>query len=65
MMQPFVKLITLLVALLGLATALVGVVGFVVFLSFSGVQLPPLSSSPVSVAQAAAEIPAVKALMEP
>lgn len=65
MMQPFVKLITLLVALLGLATALVGVVGFVVFLSFSGVQLPPLSSSPVSVAQAVAEIPAVKALMEP
>ena len=42
MIQPFLKLVSLLVALLGLAIALVTVVGGVLFLSFSGVKLPSL-----------------------
>lgn len=65
MMQPFVKLITLLVALLGLAVALVGVVGLVVFLSFTGVQLPSLVDDEKPIAQVVTEIPVVKALMDP
>jgi thiosulfate dehydrogenase len=65
MMQHFVKLIALLVALLGLATALVGVVGFVVFLSYSGVQLPTLSDDEESIPRVVAEIPVVKALVDP
>ena len=65
MMQPFIKLITLLVALLGLAVALVGVVGFVVFLSYSGVQLASLGDEDKPMAQVVAEIPVVKALMDP
>lgn len=65
MMQPFVKLITLLVALLGLITALVGVIGFVIFLSYSGVQLPPLAGDEESVSQAIVEVPVVKALADP
>ena len=64
MMQPFVKLITLLVALLGLAVALVGVVGFVLFLSYSGVQLPSLSEKDQPIAEVVAEIPVVKALAD-
>lgn len=65
MMQPFVKLITLLVALLGLATVLVGVVGFVVFLSYSGIQLPSLSEDNKTIPQAIADLPVVKALADP
>lgn len=65
MMQPFVKLITLLVALLGLAVALVGVVGFVLFLSYSGVKLPSLSEKDQPIAEVIAEIPVVKALADP
>lgn len=65
MMQPFVKLITLLVALLGLAVALVGVVGLVVFLSFTGVQLPSFVDEEKPIAQVVTEIPVVKALMDP
>ncbi|WP_111672286.1 c-type cytochrome [Algoriphagus litoralis] len=65
MMQPFVKLITLLVALLGLATALVGVVGFVLFLSYSGISLPTLNEQENVLPQALADLPAVKALMDP
>lgn len=64
-MQSFVKLITLVVALLGLATALVGVVGLLVFLSFSGVQLPSLAKEEVSAPLPVAEIPKVKALADP
>lgn len=64
MMQPFVKLITLLVALLGLAVALVGVVGFVLFLSYSGVKLPSLSEKDQPIAEVVAEIPVVKALAD-
>lgn len=64
MMQPFVRLITLLMALLGLAVALVGVVGFVLFLSYSGVQLPSLSEKEQPIAKVVAEIPVVKALAD-
>ncbi|MDO8966754.1 MAG: c-type cytochrome [Algoriphagus sp.] len=65
MLQPFVKLITLVVALLGLATALVGVIGFVVFISYSGIQLPSLTDEEKSIPQTIAEIPVVKALADP
>lgn len=65
MIQSFVKLITLVVALLGLATALVGVVGLVVFLSFSGVQLPSLAEEEVLAQLPITEIPKVKALADP
>ena len=62
MMQPFIKLITLLVALLGLSAALFAGVGFVLFLSFSGVQLPSFADAkPIE----AVEIPVVKALVDP
>ena len=65
MMQPFIKLITLLVALLGLSVALVAGVGLVLFLSFSGVQLPSLSDSKSKNPVEAIEVPVVKALMDP
>lgn len=65
MNQPFVKLITLLVALLGLATALVGVVGFVVFLSYSGIQLPSLSDTEINQAKTVEELPIAKAIADP
>ncbi len=65
MIQPFVKLITLLIALLGLATVLVGVVGFVVFLSYSGVELPRLVEEEKNIPQAIAELPQIKALADP
>ncbi len=65
MMQPFIKLITLLVALLGLATALVGVIGFIVFLSYSGIQLPSLAGEDNAVPQPVAEVPIPKALADP
>ena len=55
-MQSFVKVISLLVALLGLAMSLVVVVGLLLFLSFSGVSLPSLSQeeeeSPIAVVEA-------------
>jgi len=66
MMQPFVKLITLLVTLLGLTVTLVVGIGLVLFLSFSGVQLPSLSESePDELLAAAVETPVVQALMDP
>lgn len=65
MMQPFVKLITLMVALLGLSVALIGVIGLVLFLSYSGVQLPSLSEEEVTAPQAVAAVPVVKALADP
>jgi thiosulfate dehydrogenase len=65
MMQHFVKLIALLVALLGLATALVGIVDLVVFLSYSGIQLPSLADEKKAIPQAIAELPVVKALVDP
>ena len=65
MMQPFFKLITLLVALLGLAVVLVGIVGGILILSNSGIQLPNLTQTEVQVPQAVSEIPVVKALVDP
>jgi thiosulfate dehydrogenase len=65
MMQPFVKLITLLVALLGVTLSLVVGIGLVLFLSFSGVQLPSLSDSTSKNPVEAVEIPVVKALVDP
>lgn len=66
MMQTFVKLITLLVMLLGLAVALVGVVGFVLFLSYTGQELPRFAASQPEVQiQPVASIPEVKPLMDP
>ena len=65
MRQPFIKLISLVVALLGLSMALVFGLGFVLFLSFSGVQLPSLAEGPQDVPVEAVEIPLVKALVDP
>ena len=65
MRQPFIKLISLVVALLGLSMALVLALGFVLFLSFSGVQLPSLAEGPQDVPVEAVETPVVKALVDP
>lgn len=65
MMHPFVKLITLLVALLSLATALAGVIGFVVFLSYTGIDLPSLSNEDKAISQTVVDMPVVKALADP
>ena len=65
MRQPFIKLISLVVALLGLSTALVLGLGFVLFLSFSGVQLPNLAEGPQDIPVEAVETPVVKALVDP
>jgi thiosulfate dehydrogenase len=47
MMQPFGKLMTLLVVLLGLAVTMIGVIGFIIFLSFSGIQVPSFGEKDV------------------
>lgn len=65
MIRPLVKLITLLVALLGLVTAMVGVIGFVIFLSFTGVQLPSLVDEEFSVSAPVAATPVAKSLDDP
>jgi thiosulfate dehydrogenase len=65
MRQPFIKLISLLVALLGLSTALVVGMAFVLYLSFSGVQLPSLADGAQDKSVEAVEIPVVKALVDP
>ena len=65
MRQPFIKLISLVVALLGLSMALVLALGFVLFLSFSGVQLPSLAEGPQDIPVEAVETPVVKALVDP
>lgn len=65
MRQPFIKLISLVVALLGLSMALVLALGFVLFLSFSGVQLPSLAEGPQDVPVEAVETPVVEALVDP
>ncbi len=64
MMQPFLKVITLLVALLGLSVALIGLIGFVLFLSYSGVALPRLVADEKPTIEVVEEIPAVKALAD-
>lgn len=65
MMQPFVKLISLLIALLGLAISLVAVVGLLLFLSFSGVDLSRNFSDEQEAIEEKVEIPEVKALADP
>lgn len=65
MMQSFVKVISLLVALLGLAMSLVVVVGLLLFLSFSGVSLPSLSQEEEESPIAVVEAPEVAALADP
>lgn len=65
MMRPLIKLITLLVALLGLVTAMVGVIGFVIFLSYSGVQLPTFTDARDSSPAPVAAIPVIKTLADP
>jgi len=65
MRQPFIKLISLVVALLGLSTALVLGLSFMLFLSFSGVQLPSLAEGPQDIPVEAVETPVVKALVDP
>lgn len=65
MMQSFVKVISLLVALLGLAMSLVVVVGLLLFLSFSGVSLPSLSQEEEESPVAVVESPEVAALADP
>ncbi len=64
-MQSFVKVISLLVALLGLAMSLVVVVGLLLFLSFSGVSLPSLSQEEEESPVAVVESPEVAALADP
>ena len=64
-MQSFVKVISLLVALLGLAMSLVVVVGLLLFLSFSGVSLPSLSQEEEESPVAVVEAPEVAALADP
>jgi thiosulfate dehydrogenase len=61
--KPFLQLITLVLSLLMLATLLVGVIGVVIYLSFSGINFPSLNDEPV-VAQVI-EKPISKALMDP
>ncbi|WP_297337796.1 c-type cytochrome [Algoriphagus sp.] len=64
--KPFIQLISLMLGLLALATTLVGVVGWVVYLSYSGVNLPELSpSEPEEELRGAVEFPQTKALMDP
>ena len=66
MMQPFLKLVSLLVALLGLAIALVTVVGGVLFLSFSGVQLSSLFQTEAELpTEVEAPLPVITALLDP
>lgn len=61
--KPFLQLITLVLSLLVLASLLVGVIGFVIYLSYSGVNLPAFKEEPV-VAQVE-NTPVSKALMDP
>jgi thiosulfate dehydrogenase len=63
--KPILKIISLLVGLLVLATTLVGVIAVIVFLSYSGIQLPSLADEEEVAVQAIAEIPEVKALIDP
>jgi thiosulfate dehydrogenase len=65
MIQSFAKLITLVLALLSLAVSLVAMVGLLLFLSVSGVQLPSLFNGAQEAPAAEVEIPVVKALADP
>ncbi|WP_296702538.1 c-type cytochrome [Algoriphagus sp.] len=61
--KPFLQLITLVLSLLTLASLLVGIIGVVIYLSFSGVNLPSLKEEAV-VAQMI-EKPVSRSLMDP
>ncbi len=61
--KPFLQLMTLVLSLLMLASLLVGIIGFVIYLSFSGVNFPS-SKEETAVAQVL-EMPVSKALMDP
>jgi len=61
--KPFLQLITLVLSLLMLASLLVGIIGVVIYLSFSGENLPSLKEETV-VAQVLEE-PVSRALMDP
>jgi thiosulfate dehydrogenase len=62
--KPFLKIITLLVGLLVLATSLVGVIGLTVYLAYSGVELPSLAEREEQI-QTVVEVPIIKALVDP
>ena len=62
--KPFLQLITLSMSLLALASVLVGVIALVLFLSYSGVNLPSWEDEPV-LAQVEEVKPVSKALMDP
>lgn len=61
--KPFLSLITLMVGLLALAAVLVGVIGFVVYLSYTGIS--PAAPSGISVEVEPVSVPIVTALMDP
>ncbi|MDF2157344.1 c-type cytochrome [Algoriphagus sp. CAU 1675] len=63
--KPFLQLISLMVGLLALSAALVAVVGFVVYLGYSGVQLPKLGGDEPTILASVEESPKVKPLMDP
>ncbi|MEN2281096.1 c-type cytochrome [Algoriphagus sp. SE2] len=61
--KPFLQLITLVLSLLMLASLLVGIIGVVIYLSYSGVNLPSLKEE--TVVAKVIEEPKSKALMDP
>jgi thiosulfate dehydrogenase len=61
--KTFLSLITFMVSLLALATALVGVIGFVVYLSYTGIS--PTVTSEIAVEVIPVSAPIVTALMDP
>lgn len=63
--KPLLKIISLLVGLLVLATTLVGVIAILVLLSNSGIELPSLAEEEKPVVQEIVEIPVVKPLIDP
>lgn len=63
--KSILKIISLLVGLLVLASTLVGVIVVIVFLSYSGIQLPSLAQNEEAAEQVVTEIPEVKPLIDP
>ncbi len=61
--KPFLQLITLMVGLLALASVLVGVIGFAVYLAYQGVA--PSSESQIQALITESPAPTVKPLMDP
>lgn len=62
--KPLLKIISLLVGLLTLATTFLGVIAVIVFLSISGIQLPSLANKEEVANQVVTENPEVKALID-